>query len=302
MKLASALFAWLLVASIAMAGEPQGGLVLAGGGDLKEMFTWMIERSGGGDFVVLASSDKYTEIIREIGGVSSVETITIKSKDEANSEEIVKKIEEAEAVFLGGGNQADYVGNWMGTKLLAVLNSKLGKIPMGGVSAGMAVMGEFFYGAKPDPHEAVSSETLLNDPYDESVGVLDRGFMNAEVLKGTLTDTHYTIRKREGRHLAFMALLIEKFKLAEIKGIGVDEDTALCIDSEGKGQVIGDGCTFFLRATSKPEICTKKTPLKWETPIEVHVLRDGEDFSLVKWEGSGKIEHWSVDDGEFKRH
>ena len=55
----------------------------------------------------------------------------------------------------------------------------------------------------------------------------------------TITDSHYGQRTRQGRHIAFMAKLMKDKNLTSIKGIGVDEQTAVCIDNNGKGKVFG---------------------------------------------------------------
>lgn len=290
----------LLTTSALIGGEPQGGFVLMGGGDTNEAFKWMAERSGSGSFIVLASTQKYNTLLSDIG-IGSVETLDVDTKELANSDEIVQKIEAAGAIFIGGGNQADYLEAWQGTKLLIALNAKIGKIPIGGVSAGMALLGEFFYGAKPEPCENASSTECLLDPFSEGIGVLGRGFLNSNILKGIVTDTHYSERQRYGRHVTFMARLSKEFALAEVKGIGVDQDTALCIDSDGTAQVYGSGKTYFLKATSKPMTCTRKTPLNWGKPIEVQIVGNGGNFSVGSWTGSGKFEKWHIENGQLTR-
>ena len=59
-----------------------GQLLMGGGTDVDAAFVWMINKSGGGDFVVIraAGTDAYNPYIYELGSVDSVETIIIKKK------------------------------------------------------------------------------------------------------------------------------------------------------------------------------------------------------------------------------
>ena len=53
--------------------------------------------------------------------------------------------------FHWGGNQARYVNSWRGTRVQGAINANIaGGKPIGGTSAGLAVLGEFAYGALND--------------------------------------------------------------------------------------------------------------------------------------------------------
>jgi cyanophycinase-like exopeptidase len=118
-----------------------GGMVLMGGGaDVDAAFKWMIERSGGGDVVVLRATgtDAYNPYINGVGSVNSVETLLINTKELANNDTVAYIIRNAEMVFIAGGDQSDYMRNWKGTKTEQALNYLLNdkKAPVGGTSAG----------------------------------------------------------------------------------------------------------------------------------------------------------------------
>jgi cyanophycinase-like exopeptidase len=71
------------------------GFVLMGGGtDVDEAFKWMIDRSGGGDFVVIRATgtNAYDSYIYGLGSVNSVETIIINSVTKANKANIEQNI------------------------------------------------------------------------------------------------------------------------------------------------------------------------------------------------------------------
>ena len=83
------------------------GLMLMGGGtDVDAAMEWLIEKSGGGDFVVLraSGSNGYNNyIFSELGGVDSVETFVIQNQQAASAPFVVNTIQNAEALFIAGG-------------------------------------------------------------------------------------------------------------------------------------------------------------------------------------------------------
>ena len=64
-------------------GDTTFGLGLMGGGtDVDALFTWMSERAGGGDFVVIRASgeDGYNQYVFDLGNFDSVETLVLKNR------------------------------------------------------------------------------------------------------------------------------------------------------------------------------------------------------------------------------
>jgi len=89
-------------------------------------------------------------------------------------------------------------------------------------------------------------------------------FVAASALQNTITDSHYTQRDRQGRHITFMARLMKDFGYSNVKGIGVDEQTAVCIDETGLGKVYGINHAYFLQSTGLgAETCIAGTKLTW---------------------------------------
>ena len=110
-------------------------------------------------------------------------------------------IRHAEAVFIAGGNQARYVNFWRGTAVQEAINANIaGGRPIGGTSAGLAVLGEFSYGClkdKDDDNDLASTDVLPN-PYHERV-TLVRDFLKVPYLDNVITDSHFAKRDRMGR-------------------------------------------------------------------------------------------------------
>jgi cyanophycinase len=277
------------------AGDAQartrGGIALMGGGpDLDEAFKWMCTQSGGGDFLVLRArgDEAYNRYIQDLCQINSVATLIIPDREAAREPRIAVIIRQAEAVFIAGGDQANYVNGWSGTPVEEAINDAIRRgVPVGGTSAGLAVLGEFAYSAQNDgPNDPnLTSARSLANPYDRQVTIV-RGFLTSPLMKGVITDSHLTARDRLGRLLVFMARIMQDQGIDEVKAMGVDERTAVLVDSSGQAEVVGAGSAYFLRATHKPEVCRPGASLTFDG-IEMRHLRAGEQFNLASWSGSG---------------
>ena len=109
------------------------GFLLAGGNtDVDSAMQWLIDQSGGGDFVVIRASgaDGYNSYIcSELGRtVDSVETIVMKQERAAYDPFVIEKILKAEALFIAGGNQWDYVRMWKGTPVEDAIHDLVSRV------------------------------------------------------------------------------------------------------------------------------------------------------------------------------
>ena len=289
----------------------EAGLVLMGGStDVDQAFRWMIEKSGGGDFVVIrvTGGSAYNSYINSLGNVNSVETLRIDSRNAANDERVFETLKNAEAVFIAGGDQSNYLRFWEDTKVEEALQYLIHdkKIPIGGTSAGCAIMGEFVYTG--ENGSIISSEALAN-PFDERLTVRKSSLINHPLLKNTITDQHFSERSREGRLVAFMARL--KSQVGEnqsVRAIAVDERTAVLIDKDGGLAIAGENQAMFLEENdfmASPEILTSDSPLTWYLDgqaLKVFTGKSSEVLTgknLQEW-NFGWIGFWSVQDGELK--
>src|SRR5579871_930806 len=142
-------------AANASAAAPKAGFALMGGGkDLDEAFRWLCDRAGGGDFLVLRASgtDDYNAYVQKLcPQLNSVATLVIPNREAANDSEVAQIVAHASALFISGGDQANYINFWMGTPVQSALNEAIRRsVPVGGTSAGLAVMGEWAYSAQED--------------------------------------------------------------------------------------------------------------------------------------------------------
>ncbi len=283
----------------------KSGIVLVGGStDVDEAIAWMIDRAKGGDFIILRASGStgYNDYIKALGDLNSVETLMIDSREKAMSTSVGKRIREAEAVFIAGGDQANYVNFWKDSEVSSALDYLITKkkIPIGGTSAGCAVLSELVFDSRKG---TVTSIEALANPFDTLVSI-SKSFIHLSYLKNTLADQHYFQRERQGRHVTFLARMMKDLSLKEIKGIGVDEETAVCIDENGNAKVFGKNNAYFIISNGKaPEKCLASSPLVWDvndSALKVFIYTASsagtEAFNLKTWPKT-PTQFWYVENG-----
>jgi len=271
------------------ASTTAGTVLMGGGTDVDEAFQWMCQRSGGGDFLVIRATgtDAYNPYIQSLcPNENSVATLIIPNRGAASDPFVVNAIQKAEALWIAGGDQSNYINFWKGTPVETELNNLIARsAPIGGTSAGMNVLSEFIYSALAS--QGVTSSQALADPFNRYI-TLDRDFVNLTVLRGLLDDPHFVTRDRMGRDLAFMCHVFLNSWSATPRDIAIDEQTALLIDGSGRASVVGNSTVYFMQAPGAPEVCQSKTPLTYQN-ISVYRIDVNGSFNLSTWKGSGGI-------------
>ena len=263
-----------------------GTVLMGGGSDVDAAFQWMIGKAGGGDFVVIRTTgtDAYNPYIYGLGTVDSVETLIIPSRTAAADPFVVAKIRNAEAVWIAGGDQSTYISNWKGTAVADAINyvANTKGAPVGGTSAGLAVLGQFIYtGAS----GSVTSSQALANPYNRYV-TLDRDFVQIAHLGGVITDSHFVTRDRLGRLVTFLARIVKDGWASSARGIGVDEATAILVEPTGAATRVGRGAAYFMSSAGVPQVCVSGSPLTY-TGLPVYKVSGTATFNLSTWTGSG---------------
>ena len=236
-------------------GQVQPGLMLVGGGDWPyDAVRWMSERMGHGHLVILRASgdvEAQEEWYRDIGGIASARTFVFSDRRAASDPVVLDAIRKADGMFIAGGDQANYVRFWKGTPLAQALDAhvRAGK-PLGGTSAGLAILGAWSYGALDGG--SMVSEDALRDPLNPGMTLVD-DFLHLPYLEHVFTDSHFGVRNRLGRLVAFVADVRAR-GAGDIVGLGVDEGAALCIDGDGIGRLFTpvEGGAAWLVVPSRP--------------------------------------------------
>ena len=264
----------------------QAGTVLMGGGtDVDAAFQWMINKSGGGDFVVIRASgtDAYNPYIYGLGTVDSVETLIITSRTGASDPFVLDKINNAEALFIAGGDQADYVNYWKGTPVEDAIHNLIARnVPIGGTSAGLAILGEFSFSAA---NGTVDSSAALGNPFGRRIA-LERDFLTVPYLSSLITDSHFVTRDRMGRLVTFLARIVNDGWAPQAKGLGIDEATAVVVEADGSASILGNGAAYFLQTPGTPEVCLPKTDLTYRN-VSVYRISGSATFNFATWTGNG---------------
>ena len=237
---------------------------------LGRSFSLLCQKVNGGDFLILRArgSDDYNSYVNGLCKLNSGATLVIPDRKAAQNPAVADIIRHAAVLFIAGGDQARYINFWRGTPVEEAINADIaaGKA-IGGTSAGLAVEGEFVYGAlgdKPDDEDLASAD-VLSDPYAARVTVV-RDFLKVPRLRGILTDSHFAKRDRMGRSLVFLARIMQDGWSKQPREIAIDEKSAVLVEADGRATVVGSGRgAYFLRPTQAPEICQPKTPLIFAT-------------------------------------
>ena len=318
-------------------------MIMGGGAaDVDSAFQWMIQRSGvrpgtGGHFVVLRAVrpkvDDYTQYIYYsdgqqstntpakpgwIGGaamgLTSVETLIIPDRAAANDPFVNQVLARAQAVFISGGDQANYIRYWKNTALHTTLNQLMANnVPIGGTSAGLAVLGQFDFSALND---SVSSAEALADPYNTFMTLdpdplsLSGGFLTPGSFKNAILDSHFDERNRMGRLMTFVSRLVAPVGTSVCAGgilaagtspingaraVGVSEQAALLVEGDGQRKpytarravnpdLVMAGAIYFVRPLQAATTCQPGKPLTAYS-MEISKLDDDRVFNLSDWTG-----------------
>ena len=299
--------------------SPKGGVCLMGGAtEHDEAMKWFLQQADGGDVLVLRAtgSNGYNDyMLNQLGvGINSVETIVCNNANASQEAYLQQKINQAEAIWFAGGDQWTYISYWRNTPVDSLVNKAIAErnVVVGGTSAGMAIMGKYYFSAQ---NGTITSAQALTNPYNSLVTVSDEPFLVNQHLSNVITDTHYDSPDRKGRHVTFLSRILQDYQ-AVGKGIACDEYTAVCIDTLGLCKIYGDYPTYdedvyFIQPNCElpdlmPETCVTATPLTWNRSgqaLKVYHAKGTpfgtQTFDLNDWTtGTGGVwEYWYVENG-----
>lgn len=259
-------------------GQRSPALLLVGGGEWDiGAFRWFAERAGHGHIVVLRASgagEAGETIYRQVGGVASVQTIVFQDRAAASDPRVLGILEHADGIFIAGGDQSNYVRFWKDTPVARALDDHVRRgRPLGGTSAGLAVLGGTDYGAMDGG--SIESDAALADPAGAAVTLVS-DFLHMPRMAHVVTDTHFTSRNRLGRLVAFLAQA--RLRDRRAIGLGIDEGAALCVEANGLARLHTPpgGFAWLVEPRGAARIA-RGTPLEWD---QVRITGIGVDSAL----------------------
>lgn len=208
-----------------------------------------------------------TEYVSAFGQleVANVNVLNIKTREEANSEEYLERLKNADVVMFTGGDQLRLTSIFGGTAFHHLLLEKYENenFIISGTSAGAAASSNNMI------YQGNSSEALLKGEVKITGGL---GFINNVII-----DTHFVQRGRIGRLL--YACASNPINL----GIGLGEDTGLLITEGHNMEAIGSGLVILVDGTHMRH--TNITDVQMGEPVSienltVHVMSFGDTFDL----------------------
>jgi cyanophycinase len=281
--------------------KTQPGYALMGGGDdLDEAFQFLCDRAVGGDLVVLRAhgDDEYNPYIQKLCHLNSVATLILPTRQAAMDPFVGATLRKASAIFIAGGDQSNYINFWSGTPVQEAINEavRAGK-PIGGTSAGLAILTEYGYSCQGDaPEDAdLVSQLVLDDPFHKRV-TIEHGFIQIPILKGLISDTHFAIRDRMGRTLVFSARI--KKDGAAVRTVAVQERASVLVTPDGKARVVGFGPAYFIDPAQASGTVEKGQPLTFG-PYAVQKVTPGHSFDLNTWTGESTAYTLTVTKGKI---
>lgn len=197
-------------------------------------------------------------------GHSNVDVIHIRTREDTENEEYLRRASEAAGVLFSGGNQLRLTTIFGGTDFIKILLRRYQNenFLVGGTSAGsMAMSNTMIQGS--------SSKALIKNEVQLSRGL---GF-----IKDVTFDSHFVKRGRFSR--LFQAVAMNPVCL----GIGLGEDTGLLISEGHKMEAIGSGLVIIvdgkdIRHTNVAAVGDKE-PISIEN-LNVHILVENNGYLL----------------------
>lgn len=261
----------------------QGALMPIGGAEDRseetplDILRRFVELSGGKRAKILivptasespeGSVKTYQHIFDDIG-VDSTESLQVKRREDASSDEVDAQVRRSTGVFITGGDQARLVALLVGTRFMQTLRERNGLgLVVGGTSAGASILCH---------HTIVGGTGVAGSsgdgpPRKASVDIVSGLGLMADVI----IDQHFNQRGRIGRLLSVFA------GNPGLLAIGLDENTAAIINN-GVLEALGEGVVTVIDGRNTRSDYFDREPGDVLTVIDssLHVLADGRSFDI----------------------
>jgi hypothetical protein len=211
----------LISVLISIQHKKSGPIILIGGSHIpEEAIVWMKQKSKGNNYLVITcNEEKSQRWINLLGPVTFVPPENFKENH----------LSKTNAIIIDGGDQWEYLNKLDKNTLQKAHNQG---ILILGTSAGAMILSEKYFSAENGTITSEDAKLNKNIP-------IGNDFLKIKWLKDCIVDTHFTERNRFERLEIFMK------RCGALIGIGIDEQTALCID-HNEFNVFGKGSVTFI--------------------------------------------------------
>lgn len=275
--------------AVAQSLHARGRLLIVGGGPIPdEIIDRFVELAGGRDQARIAifpqassSPDAGVELAGDFEKRGARARRLLLTRPDADREDAPARLSEVTGIWFGGGDQSRLTAALSGTRLERAIQAlyENGAV-VGGTSAGAAVMsalmltgGERFPGGRrPSSDDSGASITIAQGNV-----VLEEGF---GFLSGAIVDQHFLRRRRHNR------LISAVLESPERLGVGIDESTAVEVDSEGCWTVRGESVAVVYDARGS-EVSVAGDGKLEAAGIRMHVIPSGGEFD--PWTGRARL-------------
>ena len=277
MKIIFSIILLLIVSlSLPVCSQTKGKLVIIGGVQTSEIVKKYVELAGGENARLIAipnagSDPVYwsKEQVKEFTDLGAQADYLLFTRETADNESNLKKMDWANAVFFLGGDQSVLTRDMLGTKLLEkVFDIYNNGGVVGGSSAGAAVMSEVM----------ITGNELVNPDSNDAFITIEKNNIETKkgfgFIKNAIIDQHFLKRKRHNRTIS---AVIEHPNLL---GIAIDESTSIIVYPNDTFEVLGKNQVLVYDATSATNIREDFKGNLGISNMKLHVLISGDKFDM----------------------
>lgn len=266
----------MTVAEIHIGPYKRGTLVIVGGGDTPDTIQKrFIELAGGAGrarivifrMATTGDDEEAEEVLEDFRLLGAESVILNLDREQAQSSSMDIILAGFTGYWFLGGDQNLLATSLLGTRALRIIESHYQRgAVVGGTSAGASVMTETMLTGE----RRAASGRINEDP--NAVALRSTGVgLGFGLLPGAIVDQHFSRRSRDNR------LVSAVLDNPQLLGVGIDEETALIVRSDGRWEVLGNGHVKIYDAR-RASVLNHDEAIVGASGIRMHVLSRNSRF------------------------